>query len=114
MGGASERGAFRRSRWSQGVRGAADVAAAVAADESPIAIDSHQVGSAVPADRLDTHTLSVFPKPASPRISRMTRMGKAAGRWGTVQSGGGLMWLRLQPRRMHNTVRVKGGAEGGS
>ena len=114
MGGASERGAFRRSRWSQGVRGAADVAAAAAADESRIAIDSHQVGSAVPADRFGAHAISVISKPGSPRISRMIRMGKAAGLWGPVQSGGGLMWLRLQPRRIHNTVRKKGRAEGGA
>ena len=77
-GWAAERGAFRRSRWSQGVCGPADVAAAAAADESRVAIDSHQVGSAVPADRLGAHAISVFLKPVSPRMSRMTRMGKAA------------------------------------
>jgi len=58
--------------------GAADVAAAAAADESRIVIDGHQVGLAVPADRLGAHAISVFLKPVSPRISRMTRMGKAA------------------------------------
>ncbi len=87
MVGASERGAFRRSRWSQGVRGPADVAAAAAGDESRIAIDSHEVGSAVPADRFGSHALSSFSKPVSPQISRMTRMGKTDCRWDSFQSG---------------------------
>jgi hypothetical protein len=58
--------------------GAADVTAAIAADESRIAVDSRLVGLAVPADRFGAHAISGFLKPVSPRISRMTRMGKAA------------------------------------
>ena len=114
MGGASQRGICRLRRWSQAICRAVDVGSAGAARDSRIAIDSYAVGLAVPADRFGAHAISVISKPVSPRISRMTRMGKAAGRWGPVQSGGGLMWLRLQPRRMHNTVRKKGGAEGGA
>ena len=79
MSGVLERAIVQLSPWSKVTCLAFDVATAGAAEDSRIAIDSREVGSAVPADRFGAHAISVVSKPGSPRISRMIRMGKAAG-----------------------------------
>ena len=61
MSGVLERAIVQLSPWSKVTCLAFDVATAGAAEDSRIAIDSREVGSAVPADRFEAYAFSEFP-----------------------------------------------------